>query len=135
MPRVLLLLQTTSGAAKETRRDATDAVFDVATSAKLRARRRAKRASKDGDEAFAPPDPVDSESDESDGGAAGSDSEPDANDMTLTDASMMTSTIDGLASVTGDGGARHFPAGGGSFDAALPVLYEADEFGGEESSW
>ncbi|KAK7250171.1 hypothetical protein SO694_00006558 [Aureococcus anophagefferens] len=47
-----------------------------------------------------PPDPVDSESDESDGGAAGSDSEPDANDMTLTDASMMTSTIDGLACST-----------------------------------
>ncbi|KAH8098460.1 hypothetical protein JL720_1403 [Aureococcus anophagefferens] len=75
-----------SGAAKEARRDATDAVFDVAT-------------------------------------------EPDANDMTLTDASMMTSTIDGLASVTGDGGARHFPAGGGSFDAALPVL-SADGFWG-----
>ncbi|KAH8067678.1 hypothetical protein JL721_7231 [Aureococcus anophagefferens] len=68
------------------------------------------------------------ESDESDGGAAGSDSEPDANDMTLTDASMMTSTIDGLASVAGDGGARHF-AGGGSFDAALPVL-SADGFWG-----
>ncbi|KAH8064671.1 hypothetical protein JL722_1550 [Aureococcus anophagefferens] len=117
------------GRGQETRRDATDAVFDVATSAKLRARRRAKRASKDGDEAFAPPDPVDSESDESDGGAAGSDSEPDANDMTLTDASMMTSTIDGLASVAGDSGARHFPAGGGSFDAALPVL-SADGFWG-----